>query len=97
MSMARHAKTKKQSARTTTRRTRKETPKQGFFARWRRRVRRLVFVIIGLWLLWIAAYGVLPVPLTPYMVAERARHGKLDYDWVSIDDIAPVMARAAVW
>lgn len=96
MSMARQAKTKKPSARTTTRRTRKETPKQGFFARWRRRVRRLVFVIIGLWLLWITAYSVLPVPLTPYMVAERARHGELDYQWVSIDDIAPVMARSAV-
>ena len=34
--------------------------------------------------------------MTPYMISETHRLGQLDHDWVSMDDIAPVMARSAV-
>ncbi|WP_417250184.1 monofunctional biosynthetic peptidoglycan transglycosylase [Celeribacter sp.] len=94
--MAKKAKAKKQSAKSSQRNAKKETPKQGFFARWRRRVRRTLFAIVALWLIWIAAYGMFPVPTTPYMMAESVRHGDVDYQWVPMDDIAPVMARSAV-
>ncbi len=33
---------------------------------------------------------------TPYMVAESHRHGGVAYEWVDLEDIAPVMARAVV-
>ncbi len=34
--------------------------------------------------------------VTPYMISETHRLGQLDYEWVSMDEIAPVMARSAV-
>ena len=65
---------------------------------WRLRVwaRRGAFGVVALVALWVAAAGVLPVPATPYMLAERVRHGTMAHDWVPMDRIAPVMARAAV-
>jgi len=33
---------------------------------------------------------------TPYMISERLRLGSLQRDWVDLEEIAPVMARAAV-
>ncbi|SDE67399.1 monofunctional biosynthetic peptidoglycan transglycosylase [Limimaricola pyoseonensis] len=47
-------------------------------------------------LLAIAAFSVIAPPTTPYMVSERARLGRLDHQWVPMEEIAPVMARAAV-
>ena len=58
--------------------------------------RRGAFGVVALVALWVAAAGVLPVPATPYMLAERVRHGAMAHDWVPMDRIAPVMARAAV-
>ncbi|MEM5469471.1 monofunctional biosynthetic peptidoglycan transglycosylase [Celeribacter marinus] len=72
------------------------TPQLG----WRRRLRRIVLrgllAIVVLWIGWILAYAVIPVPITPYMIAERVRGGELDYQWTPIDDIAPVLARSVV-
>jgi len=59
-------------------------------------LRRVLFVALGVLALWVAAAGVLPVPATPYMLAERVRHGSLAHEWVPMDRIAPVMQRAAV-
>ncbi|MEO1704956.1 MAG: monofunctional biosynthetic peptidoglycan transglycosylase [Pseudomonadota bacterium] len=44
----------------------------------------------------MALVSVLNPPTTPYMMQERSRLGSVDYDWVSMDGIAPIMARAAV-
>jgi monofunctional biosynthetic peptidoglycan transglycosylase len=46
--------------------------------------------------IWVAAAGLLPVPATPYMLAERVRHGTVSQTWVPMDRIAPVMQRTAV-
>ena len=46
--------------------------------------------------MWVAAYAVINQPITPYMVAEARRHGPLERQWVSLDEIAPVMARSVV-
>ena len=35
-------------------------------------------------------------PVTPYMMSERSRLGGIAQDWVPMQEIAPVMARAAV-
>jgi monofunctional biosynthetic peptidoglycan transglycosylase len=44
----------------------------------------------------VLLFAVVPVPLTPYMVAERIRGGSLAHDWIGWDAIPPAMARAAV-
>lgn len=46
--------------------------------------------------LWIVAYGYLPVPTTIYIQQERARLGSIEREWVSIEQIAPVLARSVV-
>ena len=48
-----------------------------------------IVVLVGL-------YRVVPPPSTPYILSEGLRLGGLQRTWVSIDDIAPVMARSAV-
>ncbi|MGZ9809507.1 monofunctional biosynthetic peptidoglycan transglycosylase [Pseudoroseicyclus sp. H15] len=45
----------------------------------------------------IGAYAILNPPTTPYMLQERHRlGGVIRHDWVPMEEIAPVMARAAV-
>lgn len=62
----------------------------------------------GRWVLWaviaVAAFVVLVMglyrvvnpPTTAYMLTEKFRTGAIDQRWVPIENIAPVMARAAV-
>jgi len=47
-------------------------------------------------LLAVVFYGVFDPPTTPYMFAEGRRVGGVDQQWVDLDEIAPVMARAVV-
>ena len=51
-----------------------------------------VALVLGLVLILSAV----PPPATPYMIAERWRLGTAAHDWVALDRVAPVMARAAV-
>ncbi|GGH54965.1 monofunctional biosynthetic peptidoglycan transglycosylase [Frigidibacter albus] len=44
----------------------------------------------------VVAFTVINPIWTPYMISERLRLGSLQRDWVSMEEIAPVMARAAV-
>ena len=55
-------------------------------------------VLLGVLLLvgWVVLYAGLNPPTTPYIAQEKARLGGIDRQWVSIDEIAPVMARAVV-
>lgn len=66
----------------------------------RRRVRRYVLRAVSVVFLVMAALVVLGVfvnpPTTAYMYGEKTRLGQVKYDWVAMEDIAPVMARAAV-
>ncbi|MCA8882759.1 MAG: monofunctional biosynthetic peptidoglycan transglycosylase [Rhodobacteraceae bacterium] len=67
-----------------------------------RRLRPLRWVwrgLLGLCLLvalLVGAYAIIPLPGTPYMLAERVRLGQVRYEWADMDAIAPVMARSAV-
>ena len=68
-------------------------------ALWRRLMRWLrlaLFVLVALMAGVIALYAVIPIPATPYMLSEKSRLGEIRYDWRDMDQIAPVMARAAV-
>ncbi|WP_425093833.1 monofunctional biosynthetic peptidoglycan transglycosylase [Tropicimonas sp. S265A] len=62
----------------------------------RRWVVRAALAVVAVFTVWVLVYSVVPVYATPYMLAERWRHGELDNRWTPIDDIAPVMARSAV-
>ena len=59
-------------------------------------IRRLAFGLAALAAFGVLVYAVVPVPVTPYMVAERVRLGELDYDWTPMSQIAPAMQLAAV-
>ncbi|PWR01911.1 monofunctional biosynthetic peptidoglycan transglycosylase [Meridianimarinicoccus roseus] len=80
------------------RRTSTSRPSVAPARRWRPRLwlRRGLGLAALLVVLWIGVLAVLPVPVTPYMLAERARHGTLAYDWAGMERISPAMQRAAV-
>ena len=50
----------------------------------------------GFVLVWTLLYALINPPTTAYMVSEGRRLGGVQQDWVPMDRIAPVMARAAV-
>ena len=99
--MAEARKSKKKPARKPAARKRSSKKKQpGLIARlWlflKRLVWRTGFVVLGFVLIVTLVYALIAPPTTPYMFAEARRHGPVKYDWVAMDQIAPVMARSAV-
>ncbi len=62
----------------------------------RKWILRLIAGLTAFVVLMIVAYSFINPPLTPYILSERLRLGGVDREWVSFDDIAPVMARSAV-
>ena len=62
----------------------------------RRWLLRGLVAVMSVVALAIALFALVDPPVTPYMMAERARLGSVEQEWVSMDDIAPAMARAAV-
>ncbi len=78
----------------------KQTKKLGPVARVRRFFRRVVFwgalAVFSFALLWTLLYAVINPPTTPYMRAEAHRLVNIKQDWVDIEDVAPIMARAVV-
>lgn len=65
-----------------------------------RAVRRGVFhalvVVFAVFAVLTLIYAVLNPPTTPYMFAEARREAGVEYEWVDLEDVAPVMARSAV-
>lgn len=65
-----------------------------------RRVTKYVFrgvlIMISLAVLGVVAFSVINPPTTPYMFSEGRRVGGVNQTWVSMEEIAPVMARSAV-
>ncbi|MCF2906108.1 monofunctional biosynthetic peptidoglycan transglycosylase [Octadecabacter sp. CECT 8868] len=88
------------------RKTRKKTPKKPavklrdrprlFVRRVMKYIFRGILIMIALAVLVTAALTVVNPPTTPYMFAESRRVGGVNHTWVSMEDIAPVMARSAV-
>lgn len=69
------------------------TERARWIAKWS--VRGLL-ALCGVVVLMTLLYRFVPVPATPYILAERFLHGSLEKDWVPAEQIAPVMLRAAV-
>lgn len=57
---------------------------------------RGALIVFGFAFLATALFTVVNPPTTPYMLSERMRVGDVNRTWVSMEDIAPVMARSAV-
>lgn len=66
----------------------------------RRRIRRVVWRSVSIAFLVVVAAillgRVINPPTTMYMMSESSRLGGVDHEWVPIDEVAPVMARAVV-
>ncbi|MCU4652211.1 monofunctional biosynthetic peptidoglycan transglycosylase [Roseibacterium sp. SDUM158016] len=62
----------------------------------RRQVLRAVLIAAVVVTAWVAAYAVVPVPTTAYMISERFRLGGIERDWVPMEDISVHLRRAAV-
>lgn len=52
--------------------------------------------VLSLTLAVVTFHSVMTPPKTVYMRAEHARLGKIEREWVAIEDVAPVMARSVV-
>ena len=80
--------------------TTKKAEKLGLMGRVGRSIRRVFFWgalgVVGLVLFWTLLYAVINPPTTPYIFAEGRRLDGVRQEWVSMDQIAPVMARSAV-
>lgn len=70
----------------------KITPRQ-WLRRWALRAMLAVLAVVGFFIL---LYSVLNPPTTHTMWSESRRLGTVDQEWVSLEDIAPVMVRSAV-
>lgn len=76
--------------------TKKAPPKPS----WGKRLRRLFWR--GLAVAFLLAVGVVILgvfvnpPTTAYMMSEKRRLGGVDYQWVSLEEVAPVMVRSVV-
>ncbi len=75
---------------------RTQTPKRRPVAVVLRWLGRGVLGFVVFVLACVALYALFNPPTTPYMLSESRRLGGVEQDWVAMEDIAPVMARAAV-
>jgi monofunctional glycosyltransferase len=57
---------------------------------------KALIAVAAFFLVVILLFSVLNPPTTPYMFSEGRRLGGVDQRWVSLEDIAPVMARSVV-
>jgi monofunctional biosynthetic peptidoglycan transglycosylase len=57
---------------------------------------RILAGVGGVYLALILVFAFVPPPINFYQLQETIRLGGIEKDWVSMDEIAPVMARSAV-
>ena len=92
---------KRSKKRTTAKSKRsKKAAEQGLIQRARRAVRRAVLLavaaVVTVVLAWTLLYAVINPPTTPYILSESSRLGGVEREWVDLEDVAPIMARAVV-
>ncbi|WP_368185446.1 monofunctional biosynthetic peptidoglycan transglycosylase [Aestuariibius sp. HNIBRBA575] len=83
---------KKSSKKTTEPKAKRFQPLR-WLRRWTLRIGGGIVLFV---LLIVALFSVVNPPTTYYIVSEGSRLGGVDRDWVPMEQIAPVMARAAV-
>lgn len=75
---------------------RRDKPRRGPIRRLWRFLLRAVFVAFAALVAVIALYTIVNPPMTHTIWSEKQRLGAVDWQWVSIDEIAPVMPRSVV-
>ena len=55
-----------------------------------------LLVVALVFLAWGLIYRWINPPITFYMMQERARLGEIQYQWVDIEQVAPILRRAVV-
>ena len=85
----------------TAKKTKKKTPaSESWRKRQGKRLRRVLWRgaiwSVSLFIFAILAFTLFNPPTTWTMQSEKARLGRLDHQWVPIEEIAPVMARSVV-
>lgn len=63
---------------------------------WRRLLAGFALALVAGPLLLLLLYRVVPVPLTPLMLIRLVEGYGIEHDWVSYDEIAPIMVRSVV-
>lgn len=71
-------------------------PRNGLVTRIRRIVKRVLLIVIIAPIAALVLFAFVRPPVTPYMVGEYMRLGKLDRDWVAIEDVSPHFLTAVV-
>ena len=65
-----------------------------------RRARRVLlwglFAVMLLFLVWGLIYRWVNPPITFYMMQERARLGEIQYQWIDIEEVSPMLRRSVV-
>ncbi|MEL6550700.1 MAG: monofunctional biosynthetic peptidoglycan transglycosylase [Pseudomonadota bacterium] len=70
--------------------------REPFLRQLRRRIVRYGLILLAVILIVIASGRVINPPTTPYMMAEARRLGGVDYTWVPLAEVAPIMGQSAV-
>ncbi len=70
--------------------------RRGLFAKLRRWLLRGVLGVVGFFLVLILLFSFVPPVYNIYQFQERMRLGAIEKEWVSWEEIAPVMGRSAV-
>ncbi len=73
--------------------SRKKEPVARQIRRW---ATRAVMAVLGLVVAWVLIYSVVNPPVTHTIWSEWRRLGKVEREWVPIEDMAPIMARSVV-
>ena len=55
-----------------------------------------LFAVVLLFLVWGLIYRWVNPPITFYMMQERARLGEIQYQWIDIEEVSPMLRRAVV-
>lgn len=76
--------------------TKAKPAKLGLRKRVGRILKRALLIVIAAPVLALALFAFVRPPITPYMAAEYMRFGKLDREWVAIEDVSPHFLTAVV-
>lgn len=90
------AKPRASGGKTTAKPGGKPVPRRSLLSRLRRWAFRAVMAVVAFYALLILLFSFVPPPVNLYQLSESVRLGSIDKDWVSWDEIAPVMGRSAV-
>ena len=84
----------------TAKKKKKKSPKQTWRQRQVKRLRRVLTLggtaFLAIFILMILLFALINPPTTITMISEKQRLGRIDRQWVALEEVAPVMLRSVV-